>query len=533
MSLSIEVFTGEYFSDPDIRNCYVTFYSEDFDLDNDLIVVQLYQNFSEINSKEYKVFKSKKSKKIKSYVVPPTAISKNVYKDYEVFSSEIFLDDFDHNFENIEDKLFYKVDAIVFYFKNFKDNKLYKDLKKNYGNLDLNSKWREGNISWSEFDYALTSLYITEKVAYTKPEDFHTSLDDKEYVDIDYFDSFHEAAINEFISSNLDLYDNNEDEYEEDEYEEDEYEEDEYLNPLDTYVQKYNLESIYELKYFFFLSLGVYLANIDDEFSISEKKLIKDILSEQISPTRVNTLIQTVEKRLQDNQLIISEIISEVNSSLLHWEVVEIVNNLYALISVDGIASTQEIEFLDKITDSLHVDFQYKNEIKTKQLLNVDIEDDKTSFAILDIDFTAPENIQIQQAEDGIIKWNGRLNTLTDPKERTNAQNFINKYSEFIKQKRTAQNTNSQKKKLTTPSKTSSKWDLLEPLDFPIPPKSTSEEINKIRKKHPRHRARWSVSEEEMLIKLYKENYSISQIASGLQRTDDAIENKIEKLKLI
>ena len=265
----------------------------------------------------------------------------------------------------------------------------------------------------------------------------------------------------------------------------------------------------------------------------SEKKLIKDILSEQIPPTRTNKLIQTVEKRLQDNQLIISEIISEVNNSLMHWEVVEIVNNLYALISVDGIASTQEIEFLDKISESLHIDFQYKNEIKTKQLLNVDIEDDKTNFAILDIDFSAPENIQIQQAEDGIIKWNGRLNTLTDPKERTNAQNFINKYSEFIKQKRTSQNTNSQKKKLTRPSKTSSKWDLLEPLDFPIPPKSTSEEVNKIRKKHPRHRARWSVSEEEMLIKLYKENYSISQIASGLQRTDDAIENKIEKLKLI
>ena len=212
---------------------------------------------------------------------------------------------------------------------------------------------------------------------------------------------------------------------------------------------------------------------------------------------------------------------------------VEIVNNLYALISVDGIASTQEIEFLDKISESLHIDFQYKNEIKTKQLLNVDIEDDKTTFAILEIDFSAPENIQIQQAEDGMTKWNGRLNTLTDPKERTNAQNLINKYSDFIKQKKTSQNTNSKKKKLTTSSNTSSKWDFLEPLDFPIPPKSTSEEVTKIRKKHPRHRARWSVSEEEMLTKLYKENYSISQIASGLQRTDDAIENKIEKLKLI
>jgi len=74
MSLESRVFTGEYFSEPDIRNCYVTFYSESFDLDNDLIVIQLFQNWNEINSKGYKVVKSKKSKKIKSYVVQPTAI---------------------------------------------------------------------------------------------------------------------------------------------------------------------------------------------------------------------------------------------------------------------------------------------------------------------------------------------------------------------------------------------------------------------------------------------------------------------------
>ena len=76
------------------------------------------------------------------------------------------------------------------------------------------------------------------------------------------------AAINEFITDSVALYKEDKWRWR---YEDDEYEEDEYLNPLDTYVQKYNLENIYELKYFFFLSLGVYLANIDDEFSSSEK----------------------------------------------------------------------------------------------------------------------------------------------------------------------------------------------------------------------------------------------------------------------
>jgi len=527
MFLGGELFTGEYFSDPEIRNCYLTFYSSDFDIENDLIVLQLYTDWTDRESKDYKIFKSKKLKKIKSLIVPPTEILLNNWEGYPVYSAELFLDDFNINFKKYEEELSYDLDPIIFFIRNYKTTQIYKDLKDKLGAIDLNYAYHKTDADiMGIWDYDLLTFSRIDKLALKKPKDFESPISLIEYVDLDYFASYKEAAINEFITGNLASY-------KEDEYEDYQYEEDEYLNPLDAYVQKYNLENIYELKYFYFLSLGVYLANIDDEFSSSEKKLIKDTLSEQIPPTRSNKLIQTVEKRLQDNQLIISEIISEINNSLIHWEVVEIVNNLYALISIDGIASTQEIEFLDKITDSLHVDFQYKNEIKTKQLLNVDIEDDKTNFAILDIDFSAPENIQIQQAEDGIIKWNGRLNTLTDPKERTNAQNFINKYSEFIKQKRTAQNTNSQKKELTTPSKTSSKWGLLEPLDLPIPPKSTSEEVNKIRKKHPRHRARWSVSEEEMLIKLYKENYSISQIASGLQRTDDSIENKIEKLKLI
>ena len=102
MSSSSTLFTGEYFSDPDIRNCYLTFYSDDFDVDNDLIVIQLYQNWPEFDSKGYKVFKSKKSKKLKSYLVPPASISKNVYKDYQVYSAEIFLDDFDISFEKHE-----------------------------------------------------------------------------------------------------------------------------------------------------------------------------------------------------------------------------------------------------------------------------------------------------------------------------------------------------------------------------------------------------------------------------------------------
>ena len=54
MFLLGELFTGEYFSDPEIRNCNLTFYSDDFDTDNYLIVFQLYEDYYFT-----KIFKSK------------------------------------------------------------------------------------------------------------------------------------------------------------------------------------------------------------------------------------------------------------------------------------------------------------------------------------------------------------------------------------------------------------------------------------------------------------------------------------------
>ena len=63
MYLRGSLFTGEYFSDPEIRNCHLTFYSSDFDIENDLIVLQLYTDWIDTESKDYKIFKSKKLKK--------------------------------------------------------------------------------------------------------------------------------------------------------------------------------------------------------------------------------------------------------------------------------------------------------------------------------------------------------------------------------------------------------------------------------------------------------------------------------------
>ena len=272
MDFTATLYTGEQFSDNEIRNVYATFCNDKFNIDKDLIVLQIFQNWTYPDEKSYKIFKSKKLKKIKSYVIPKSSISKNVSNGYEVYFSEVFLDDFNINFEDLISNP--DISPILFLIKNYKNNPVYKELKSKNGAIDLNK-----NLDYS-FDYCLTTLYQTEKLAFIKPEDIGLSTHlIEEYVDLDYFNSYEEAVINEFVATISKTNDSEEEtKYNDNDYD---YNEDNYSNDVESYIYKYNLENIDELKYSFFLSLGVVLANVDSEFSDSERSLIKEILSKE------------------------------------------------------------------------------------------------------------------------------------------------------------------------------------------------------------------------------------------------------------
>ena len=75
----------------------------------------------------------------------------------------------------------------------------------------------------------------------------------------------------------------------------------------------------------------------------------------------------------------------------------------------------EELLFLDKICESLNIDFQSIKDIKNKSLINIDIQIDEEDFSTLDIDFNLPILMQIQQAENELHLWNSRLNTLSEP----------------------------------------------------------------------------------------------------------------------
>ena len=128
-----------------------------------------------------------------------------------------------------------------------------------------------------------------------------------------------------------------------------------------------------------------------------------------------------------------SSLIEDIRDSLYTHDKIDLVQKLYSLIAIDGVASREELLFLDKICESLNIDFQSIKDIKNKSLINIDIQIDEEDFSTLDIDFNLPILMQIQQAENELHLWNSRLNTLSEPISRANAQNYIDKYSEFIK----------------------------------------------------------------------------------------------------
>ena len=133
------------------------------------------------------------------------------------------------------------------------------------------------------------------------------------------------------------------------------------------------------------------------------------------------------------NTLTMSSLIEDIRDSLYTHDKIDLVQKLYSLIAIDGVASREELLFLDKICESLNIDFQSIKDIKNKSLINIDIQIDEEDFSTLDIDFNLPILMQIRQAENELHLWNSRLNTLSEPISRANAQNYIDKYSEFIK----------------------------------------------------------------------------------------------------
>ncbi len=420
----LDCYTGDHFDDPEIKNVQVFFKHNNFEIEKDLLIV-------EAESSNNKIIRSKANKKLpKKVVVDGKFISQpDRINLKDVYTFEIFLDDFDYSFGDttflsqeghlkiwkINSNLKYLLEENKENFQKFEmDEFIYKPgldllLDEDVCDCDLfiifnSEKFVNASNFESKFDFMLDHL----KIDFNSEE----ATSDEQYLD---------------LLENKDLLNNST--YVEHDYEENEDQESYFA----TLIAKYNLFYYYELKHFYFVGLGVLLANIDNKFSISEKDLIEDYLLEELKIKRARKIINDINEMFKNNTLTMSALIEDIRDSLYTQDKIDLVQKLYSLIAIDGVATKEELLFLDKICESLNIDFQSIRDIKNKSLINIDIQIDEEDFSTLDIDFSLPKLIQIQQAENELHLWNSRLNTLSEPISRANAQTYIDRYSEFIK----------------------------------------------------------------------------------------------------
>ena len=96
----LDSYTGDHFDDPELKNVQVFFKDNNFVIEKDLLVVEAVMHSSRDDNSGFKIIKSTVNKKLpKKVVVNGEFISQpDKINLKDIYTFEIFLDDFDYSF---------------------------------------------------------------------------------------------------------------------------------------------------------------------------------------------------------------------------------------------------------------------------------------------------------------------------------------------------------------------------------------------------------------------------------------------------
>lgn len=101
----------------------------------------------------------------------------------------------------------------------------------------------------------------------------------------------------------------------------------------------------------------------------------------------------------------------------------------------DGTADETELEMVRQLAAAMDIDYDELSRMKDQRTVGLqgDLSQSASVEAVLDIDPAWPRNRVQQHLRSEFRKWNGRLNSLTDPTERENAQQRLDLIAEARK----------------------------------------------------------------------------------------------------
>ena len=516
-------FKGSDYSKSSIRNLELYFYYQNFNIEEDLLIIEL---TDQNDRKNY--IREKNSSNIKRFFVPKQLINE---VDKHFYKFEIYLDKV-----QLTSKQFTNEEILVrcSVLKNYLENDTLENLK-NDTEKPL-YEFLENTIKNKTQIYSTSGRSDKSKI--------------KKLIDTRGIDIAHGQTIQ------------NEKEGDDE-------------NQIDIDSDESTI-SFHEDFYRIFVNCALILANADGQLTSEEEESITDLAPTYLNKNKIHGILNVSKMEYQKNNITFSALVHEINHIYKLDEKKSLLNSLYIVSVADGKVDPEELRFLELIADNIGVDFESIKKIKETNLENVKHQKIIDDFSDLEINFNVSVGEQIEQAKYQMLLWNSRLGT-ADARRIIEYQLLIDKYSKFLsnQEKQGHKIIDSDRTKTTFGNQATYRssnlyeehdyegedydyegedydyegedydyesyenYDLVElkkysKETFSLPPPTTNINTVEKRRNHKRAYAKWSDDEEDFLVFLFDDkDYDFELIADILQRQTGAITSRLSQLGLI
>ena len=128
----------------------------------------------------------------------------------------------------------------------------------------------------------------------------------------------------------------------------------------------------------------------------------------------------------KSGNLILSDVCSELKKyadNTLKYEALELAHKVMA---ADGVVDEREMKVIHKVADALGIDSKELEKIRDKQIIKLQTKaDDVDIESLLGIDPSNSKEDIKKQLKKEYIKWNSRMNSLSEGEEKDNAQQML------------------------------------------------------------------------------------------------------------
>jgi uncharacterized tellurite resistance protein B-like protein len=155
-----------------------------------------------------------------------------------------------------------------------------------------------------------------------------------------------------------------------------------------------------------------------------KKKLDQDVNNEKIKKL-FNDTLKEAHLLAESGQLNLREICSKLNSKGTKELQLEAINLAYEVMGADGHIHEQETEMIQSLASFLKISSTEIEEIRDQFMIKTSIIKDFNILNLLGLPISASKQSKCTELKKEYKKWNGRLNSLSSPTEKKNAQKVL------------------------------------------------------------------------------------------------------------